>query len=211
MMRFNRHLTTSLTSSALGLWLLGGFAFAQSRISPLQGGGVLEEATESANEATEEAGSAMKDAKEKAGSAMEDAKEAAGSAMEEAKEKAGSVIDSTKETLKDAAEEAKESAQDLKEDIQDAMQDESTDVKAKAKGELKNGADAATGKLDATGNLKSNRSGRASLGVSLTASTGAGVYVPEVVTGSPAERAGIRNRDYILSIDGTDINSPREF
>ena len=48
------------------------------------------------------------------------------------------------------------------------------------------------------------------LGVTLAPSSGAGVLITEVEPASPAARAGIRDGDYILSIDGKQVSSPRE-
>ena len=49
------------------------------------------------------------------------------------------------------------------------------------------------------------------LGVMVAPSTGAGIYVTHVVPNSPADRAGMRERDYILAVDDRPVNSPEQF
>lgn len=52
---------------------------------------------------------------------------------------------------------------------------------------------------------------RVRLGVHLQESPTTGVYITETLRGGPAANAGIRSGDYILSVAGTDIDSPRAF
>jgi hypothetical protein len=50
----------------------------------------------------------------------------------------------------------------------------------------------------------------AELGVIVAASPGAGVFVSGAIWGGPADQAGIRTGDYILSVDGQPVSSPEE-
>jgi S1-C subfamily serine protease len=55
-----------------------------------------------------------------------------------------------------------------------------------------------------------SQQGEPFLGVALAASTGGGVYIPEVTPNGPAAKAGIRGGDYILSIGDKRVSSPDE-
>lgn len=52
---------------------------------------------------------------------------------------------------------------------------------------------------------------RVFLGVRIQRSPTTGVYVADVMPGSPAAQAGIQRGEYILSIDGRTLSSPEEF